>query len=212
MPVSVVDSPLFQIYLHELWARSDFVARTCASIFEQCPVPPKDGYIKVDATVHSQISTVLTESANIKKLLTIPVKVGFKETKIAFDFRVQRAKLLNAVLANPTIPEISAVEARNSVEHFDQYLDRANLALEEGKVKAPGMALYNMILSSWKIFDKKAFPLKVYVADERRYFNLEWLADINAIYEEANDLLNRVQAIDGFPFKDGPGGLMVPIE
>ena len=160
MPVAAVDSPLFQIYLHELWARAYFVARTCAGIFEQCPVPANDGYIKVDPTVHSQISAVLTESANIKKLLAVPTKAGFKETKIAFEFRVQRTKLLNTVLSNPIIPEISAVEARNSVEHFDQYLDRANLNLEEGKVKAPGMALYNMILSSWKIFDKKAYPLK----------------------------------------------------
>ena len=212
MPVAAVDSPLFQIYVHELWARSDSVARTCASIFEQCPVPPNDGYIKVDPAIHSQISSVLTESANIKKLLTIPVRTGNKETKIAFEFRVQRAKLLNEVLANPAISEISVVEARNSVEHFDQYLDRANLALEEGKVQASGVALYNMILSSWKIFDQKAFPLKVYVADERKYFNLEWVADVNAIYEEASDLLNRVKSINDFPVKDGPGGLMVPIK
>ncbi len=68
-----------------------------------------------------------------------------------------------------------------------------------------------MVLSSWKVFDKKAFPLKLYVADERKYYNLEWMADLNAIHKEASDLIARIRVIPAFAKLDGPGGLMFRI-
>ena len=74
------------------------------------------------------------------------------------------------------------------------------------------MSLYNMVLSSWSVFDKKSLPLKVYVADERKYFNLELVADLNALHEECTDLVNRIRAIDAFKHGDGPGGMMVRVE
>lgn len=175
-------------------------------------MPERDGYIHVDPEVHGQIASLLAEAANIKKLLTVPHRPSFRETKDEFAFRVERAKLLNASLGEPPLFETSSVEARNSVEHFDQYLDRANLALTTGASPKPGMALYNMVLSSWNVFDKKAFPLKLYVADERRYYNLEWSADLNALYAEAVDLVARVRGLAGFKDHEGPGGLMVPVQ
>lgn len=111
----------------------------------------------------------------MKKLLTVPTKPNFKETSDQFNFRVERTKLLNEALQSPPVVEISNVETRNSIEHFDQYLDRANLAFTAPGRSEPGFALYNMVLSSWRVFDKKAFPLKLYVADERKYFNLNGL-------------------------------------
>lgn len=211
MAAPVLDSPLFSIYVHELWGRGTSVVKDCEVIFQKCPIPERDGYIKVDPEVHSQIASVLAEAANIKKLLTVPLKPGFKEKNDEFEFRVERTKLLQASLGQPSIVEISSVEARNSVEHFDQYLDRANIALAPGATPGPGVALYNMVLSSWKIFDKKAFPLKLYVADERRYYNLEWSADLNAIHKEAVDLVARVESLADFKDHEGPGGLMVPV-
>jgi hypothetical protein len=73
------------------------------------------------------------------------------------------------------------------------------------------MALYNMVLSSWSVFDKRSFPLKVYVADERKYFNLELVADLNALHEECSDLIARIRAFGAFKDGDGPGGMMVRV-
>jgi hypothetical protein len=69
-----------------------------------------------------------------------------------------------------------------------------------------------MVLSSWKVFDKKAFPLKVYVADERKYFNLEWVADLNALHAECSNLIARIRDIPVFGKHEGPGGLMIPVK
>jgi hypothetical protein len=206
-----IDSPFFHVYFHELWGLAESISKTCLDVFEKCPVPVKDGYIKIDPALHGEIASLLAEAANLKKMLTIPDKPSFKETPEQFNFRAERTKLLNEALGFPQLSEISRAETRNSVEHFDQYLDRASLSLNSSDSEASGMALYNIALSSWSVFDKKSFPLKVYVADERKYFNLDYVADLNAIYSESKDLIVRIRALGAFKDSDGPGGLMVRV-
>lgn len=212
MSPTFLDSNFFHVYIFELWGLAESVTKKCTEVFEKCPAPEKDGYIKVDPSIHWLIGSLLAESANIKKLLTIPTKASFKETKEQFDFRLERTRLLNEALGSPPIVELSSVGTRNSVEHFDQYLDRASVTFVQKDRSDPGFALYNMVLSSWNVFDKKAFPLKLYVADERKYYNLEWVADLNALFAECTDIIVRIRNIAEFGTQEGPGGLMIPVK
>ena len=211
MAASFIESPFLQVYIHEIWGLAASISKKCNEVFAACPIQEDSGYIKVDPALHSNIASLLGESANLKKLLSIPEKPSFKETNDQFAFRVERAKSLNEALQNPPLAEMSRVEARNSVEHFDQYLDRASLSFRSSEASESGMALYNMVLSSWAVFDKKSFPLKVYVADERKYFNLELAADLNALAIECTDLIARIRAIGAFKNTDEPGGLMIKV-
>ncbi len=207
----LLDSPLFQVYFHELWGLADSISKKCFIVFEACPVPAKDGYIKIDPALHGVIAALLAEAANLKKMLAVPDRPGFKESEEQFAFRVGRTKLLNEALGYPDLSEISRAETRNSVEHFDQYLDRASLSLSASDGEVSGMALYNMVLSSWAVFSEKSFPLKVYVADERKYFNLDYEADLSSINNESLDLIARIRAVGVFKNNEGPGGLMVGV-
>lgn len=211
MAATFLESSFFHIYFHELWGLAESISKKCEEVFAACPTPKDGGYIKVDPALHSTIASLLGEAANLKKMLAIPEKIGFKETSEQFAFRVERTKVLNEALGYPPLVEISRVEARHSVEHFDQYLDRASLSLKPSDSSESGLALYNMVLSSWKVFDKKSFPLKLYVADERKYFNLELAADLNALSMECADLIARIRTIGAFKDGDGPGGLMVRV-
>ena len=211
MATPFLDSPFFHVYFYELWGLAESISKKCLDVFEKCPVPEKDGYIKADPALHGVIASLLAEAANLKKMLSIPDKPSFKETQEQFSFRVERTKLLNEALGFPQLYETSRAETRNSVEHFDQYLDRASLSLSASDSAASSMALYNMALSSWSVFDKKSFPLKVYIADERKYFNWDYAADLNAIYSESTDLIVRIRALGAFKDNDGPGGLMVRV-
>ena len=159
MATPFLDSPFFHVYFHELWGLAESISKKCLDVFEKCPVPEKDGYIKVDPALHGVIASLLAEAANLKKLLSIPDKPSFKETQEQFSFRVERTKLLNEALGFPQLYETSRAETRNSVEHFDQYLDRASLSLSASDSATSGMALYNMALSSWSVFDKKSIAL-----------------------------------------------------
>lgn len=211
MSAKFLGSSFFHVYFYELWGLAESISKKCDEVFSICPVPEEGGYIKIDPGLHGTIASLLAEAANLKKMLAVPEKAGFKETAEQFAFRVERTKTLNEALANPPLAEVSRVEARNSVEHFDQYLDRASLSLQLSESSESGMALYNMVLSSWTVFDKKLFPLKVYVADERKYFNLELVADLDALEKECTDLITRIRAVGAFKDNDGPGGLMVRV-
>lgn len=211
MTATFLNSSFFHVYFQELWGLAESISKKCSDVFSDCPVPTDGGYIKVDPALHSTIASLLAEAANLKKMLAIPEKAGFKETSEQFAFRTERTTLLNEALQFPPLVEVSRVETRNSVEHFDQYLDRASLSLKRSESTESGMALYNMVLSSWSVFDKKSFPLKVYVADERKYFNLELVADLNALHEECTDLIARIRAIGAFKDGDGPSGMMVRV-
>lgn len=211
MTLAFLDSPLFHVYFHELWGLAESISRKCNHVFEDCPAPKKDGYIKVDPVLHATIASALAEAANLRKMLAVPEKAGFRETQEQFSFRRERSSAMAEALGFPPLVEISRVEARNSVEHFDQYLDRASLSLKASDASESGMALYNMVLSSWAVFDKKSFPLKLYVADERKYYNLEHVADMGAIAMESEDLIGRIRQFGAFKDNDGPGGLMLRV-
>ena len=124
MTATFLDSSFFHIYLQELWGLAESISKKCSSVFSDCPVPTDGGYIKVDPTIHSTIESLPAEAANLKKMLTIPEKAARKETAEQFSFRCERTTLLSEALQFPPLVEVSRVETRNSVEHFDQYLDR----------------------------------------------------------------------------------------
>lgn len=211
MTSAFLDSPLFHVYFHELWGLAESISSKCDQVFKECTTPKKGGYIKVDPALHATIASLLAEAANLKKMLAIPEKPGFKQTLEQFSFHKERSSAMAEALGSPPLVEISRIEARNSVEHFDQYLDRASLSLKASDASESGMALYNMVLSSWAVFDKKSFPLKLYVADERKYYNLEHVADLGAIAMESDDLIGRIRRVGAFKDSDGPGGLLLRV-
>ncbi|HEY5851807.1 MAG TPA: hypothetical protein VIT62_13715 [Lysobacter sp.] len=147
MSNAFLESPYFHVYVLELWSLAQSVARKCHQVFDECP-PQKEGfYVKISPELHGTIASLLAESANIKKLLTVPSEKGRHETREQFEFRVRRATHLMEAIGSPSIAEIAKVQTRNSVEHFDEYLDRASIALIGAKT---GWAFYNGVLSSWR--------------------------------------------------------------
>jgi len=112
MATPFLDNPFFHVYFHELWGLAESISKKCLDVFEKCPVPAKDGYIKVDPALHGVIASLLAEAANLKKILAVPDKPSFKETPEQFCFRAERTKLLNEALGFPTLSEISRAETR----------------------------------------------------------------------------------------------------
>jgi hypothetical protein len=55
--------------------------RKCRHIFDECPVREEGYYLKIRAELHTTIASILSEAANVKKLMTVPAKPGHKETR-----------------------------------------------------------------------------------------------------------------------------------
>lgn len=105
---------------------------------------------------------------------------------------------------------------RNTLEHFDEYLDDAVLEYESGELekKAP-MALYNVNNLELGVITPAPYPIRLYVSEERKFYNMGHAIDIGALYAEAQAIRARVQdlmrraPVD--TTTDSPGGLMIPL-
>ena len=60
---------LFTIYFHELLWLATAICENCEAVFEDTAQPTEGHYIKVDPHLHARINAVLTDAANIKKLV-----------------------------------------------------------------------------------------------------------------------------------------------
>lgn len=201
------------IYVHHLFALARSIRDGCDAVFKLAPVPAKDGYIKVSVELHAQIDSVLIDAANLKKLVRPSAERRSKESARQFAFRQVRMAELDSLLAGVAITTIEETQTRNSIEHFDEYLDDLGASLEAGEPPPKPAAGYNLAFSSWKVVEtvvrKELYPLRVYVADEATYYNFERRISLAALRAEAETILARIDESGLRKDISDPGGVMV---
>ena len=204
------DSKLYSLYLHELWWLAHGIKTKTERLFEEAKVPDEGNIIQVSPELHSLIASVLSEAANLKKLLVTPSTRLNGESGRLYRLRRARASSLNKLLDGISLAEVLNAKVRNTLEHFDEYLDEANLAISEAKAPPSPMAAYNMVLSRWEVFNPRVYPIRLYISSERRFYNMKWSVDLNAMNQEATAIVERLGKIMSAA-KEGPGGLMLPL-
>lgn len=203
--MKVENTKLYQLYFSELFWLASGIVKNCEYVFMKAPLPKNEGhFMQVSPEIHERIVSVLMTAANIKKFLEKPKKQKNRFSK----FKNQRASILCSALKGIKLNEILNNKVRNSLEHFDQYLDKANIKLNDVSPTEP-MAAYNMIFSDWGVTTPRVYPVRLYIANERKFYNLEGSADIGKIYEEAQDIICCLRKINIIPEDDSPCGLMV---
>lgn len=95
------------------------------------------------------------------------------------------------------------------MEHFDEYLDRANICLSKKGVPPSPMAAYNRALSDWDVFSPHVYPVRVYIAKDKTFHNLQHSINVGAIYEEAQAILKRLRELRVLSQDEEPGALMI---
>jgi len=207
--IKLEDTKLFVLYFHELWWLAHSIKSKAERLFSEATVPETGHVIQVDPELHSLIASLLSDAANLKKLVVTPSTRLNGESGRQFRLRKARAAALREVIAKVTLTEILNAKVRNTLEHFDEYLDEANLAVSEAKTPPSPMAAYNMVLSRWEAFNPPVYPVRVYISAERKFYNMKWSVDIDAMHKEASAVLECLTAHAAFAKTEGPGGLMV---
>jgi hypothetical protein len=200
---------LFAVYLHHLFALAKAVQSGCNAVFAETPLPASGGYIKVSPELHAKIDGILIDAANLKKLIRTPTERGKSESKRTFEFRRLRSEALVNLLAGLSLPTLYDVQLRNSLEHFDEYLDELGANLKDGEAPPKAMAAYNLVLSHWEVTPRPVYPLRVYIAAERKYYNFDRQVDLGLLHDEAETILERLNASGVLRNTPEPGGLMV---
>ena len=209
--METVLAPLFTVYVHQLFALALSIREACDQIFLDTPVPEKGFYINVSPQIHARIDSALIGAANIKKLLRTPEKRGSSESQRVYKFRIERSRLLAEWLAEVDLAEILNTKVRNTLEHFDEYLDAENVKLSAGGAPPAPVAAYNMVLSHWEVTNPRVYPIRVYIAVERRYYNLKHSIDLGRLRDEADAILKQLKVLGAMQGVEEPGGLMIPL-
>ena len=67
-----------------------------------------------------------------------------------------------------------------------------------------------MVFSRWEVFEPRVYPIRLYISQERKFYNMKWSVDLDAMNKEASVVVEKLKAHMGAA-KDGPGGLMLSL-
>ncbi len=207
--MDLADTKFGALYYHELWWLSHSVLKKCEQVFDGAKVPGSGYVIQVNPELHSIIAYLLSDAANIRKLVSTSSVKTNGENGARFKLCKERASELAEFIAPLEIKELLNYKVRNTLEHFDEYLDEANYDVSK-KAEQGRFAAYNMILSHWEALMPKVYPIRLYVSSEMKFYNMKWSIDLGLLHSEARSIIEKLKTIGQFATND-PGGLMLPI-
>lgn len=207
--MELAETKLFSLFYHEVWWLSNGIVKKCEKIFEKAKVPKQGYIIQVDPELHSTIASVLSDAANIKKIIVTSSVKQNGENGARFKLRKERARDLLETLAGLPLSELLNHKVRNTLEHFDEYLDEANYDISR-KQPMGTMAAYNMVISHWEASSPRVYPIRLYVSSEKKFYNMKWVVDIGLIKAEAESIVRRLRDLPMFKDQE-PGGLMIHV-
>lgn len=203
------DSLFNDVYYYELKWLSYSIKTKCEHVFNIVSIPDEGYLIQVNAEVHSNIFSLLSDAANLKKLILTSGVKKTGENGARFKLRKERASVLSDFLKSLNIKEMLNPKVRNTLEHFDEYLDKANYEVTQSAPQNK-LAAYNVVLSHWDAISPRVYPLRLYISSEKKFYNMQWGIDIGLIYLEACSILEKLEGGKS-PVSTEPGGLMIRI-
>jgi hypothetical protein len=207
--IKLEDTKLYTLYLNELWWLSHSIYQKCENLFSETTIPENGMLLQVNPKIHSLIASLLADASNIKKLIDTPTGKLHGESSAQARLRKERASALKNKIGSIELTEMLNHKVRNTLEHFDEYLDEANLKLSRETHSSSPMAAYNMVFSHWEVTTPSVYPIRLYISSERKFYNLKWSVDIGKIYEETKAILTELKKIPEFSQQEELGGLMI---
>ncbi len=189
-------SPLTMAYLSELyWLARDSV-ETCERVFSAAMAPPPEkSYIKVDHHLHGEIYRILNNAARLRALVNVRSK-RYGQSAGQFAVQESRIRWLLDLIGDLPMAAISQAKVRNSLEHYDEYLDEAALKSSRGELDRPTLFPIDMTLGRDGTLDQftsgVVYPLRVYLAEERIFVNCGQRISLGDVFDECVGIRDRL--------------------
>jgi len=163
--------------------------------------PTVNGKVFISAQVDGldKIYSILSYAAKVQEIISFS-----KPDKI----HRERSKHIKKLIEPLSISEIRNKKVRNTIEHFSEYLDDQNKKHSLFHCSNRYLVAFNLIISHWRPIDSPNFPFKlyktpqlqypiypirVYVADERRFYNMDFSIDLSLIHQEAFEIMEHLK-------------------
>lgn len=197
------------IYISELWFYAYGIKIKTAQL-DELTQPPDNGYAIYNLPeITELVLGILSNAANIKKLMT-PSQRKNKEPAWTYTFRVERSNMIKEFVSDLDISEIMNSSVRNSLEHFDEYLDEFSINFMKGAIQesAPYIT-FNMAISELNTFQPHAYPIRQYCVKEKTYYNMNKSINIGKVLNEADRIHQRCMELkQGLGNNDYPTGMI----
>ena len=211
---AIEKSHLADVYLWEAFWLADSIVHWCDDVFAKAPPPPPD-YIKIEPELMQLLQSVVSASARLRTLLVErPHRDKRNQSALDHAVQVRRARWIGSVvLAGLKLPTIATSGVRNSLEHFDQYIDSEAIRwLRGGLPPRKGLPVDMVMSARASTMDllKAEVLIRVYVAAERRFVNSDTEIDMAALQAEASAVRERLRPwIEAKVPKGEHGGFVV---
>jgi hypothetical protein len=203
----IVDTPDV-VYYHRLYALASAVVEQSDGLFAAtAEAEQQEHYRSAAPRLHAQIDAILINAANIRKMVKTSSRRRRDEPPSIFRFRLRRASAFAKLLEGLDLSETLNTTARNSVEHFEEYLDREIATALGAKKRKAVFAGYNMV-----VHELDMFPLRIYAAAERKYYNMSASIDIAKLRSESESILARLKDSGVLGRSESAGALIFPFD
>jgi hypothetical protein len=208
-------SPIADLYLAELHGIADAVVQRTETVFERARTTSEGGagYLQVDHEVSGMLEDAVTDAARVRSLVVARRRDG-SESAVTFELRKRRAAWLREqVLQGVRLEVVLGANVRNTLEHFDEYID--NLARQAAKkeITPPIIVPVDFLVSHRRTLDillqgrgGVVRPLRGYYADERLFVNAGREVDVGALNAECRAIRDRVAQHLPRGILEEPGG------
>jgi hypothetical protein len=211
-------SPFVGVYISELYWLGRQVEADTTRIFDDTPPParPGDGYIRVDHALHGRILGVLLAAARIRALLR-PRDRG--DSRAQREVLARRTAALRQVLDGVDLSPVLDGAARNSIEHFDEYVDEAAIKSYRGAIPRPTLFAVDMVLNTRSVLERfdvrgerpTIYFIRAYVADERVFSNCGRELRMDPLRECCSMIRHRVEPLLPDFAREERGGSMLVV-
>lgn len=193
-------SPFASTYLMEVHQLAHRVVTACDSLFQLTePItkrPADQGVLKVDHESLGGIIGLLADATRLRNLVEERPK-GSKQNPKQHAIQQKRMGWLRDVLSGLSVKTICSVQVRNSVSHFDEYLDEVAMKGVQGELGLPLAVPLDFIVGARNNFEvilkKHHWVLaRVYVVDEQIFINFDREISLGALHDECAAIVDRL--------------------
>jgi hypothetical protein len=209
-------SPFFGVYVSEMYWLAKYVEQETDKIFSETPPSPKPGqeYIHVDHTLHNRIQSVLLAAARTRSLILNRDRDGSRNQK---EVLVRRTAVLQKLVEGIDLSPVLNGAARNSIEHFDEYIDRVAIKSYKGDITRPTLFPVNLVLSTRRCLEQfnvggarpTIYFIRAYIADERVFSNCGRELPLGPLRECGSAIRKRLEPL--LPTQSEQGGSILVI-
>ncbi len=198
-------SPVAGVYLTELHRLATDIVVSLEAALAAVPVPqPGSGLITVNHEVHRHILNALGAGARLKGLCFDRSK-GYKQTDLEHKILLRRAAWVRELLVGIDLAPLKEAQVRNTLEHFDEYVDRLALEAYEGDISMPALVPVDMALSSRNLLSQFAigneeptmYWVRIYISDEKCFINCGHEVRVEPLRLTAGSIRDRLGPLLG---------------